>query len=115
MPRKLPRTKQTWVQLTSEFVKEWPEVLEGIKYSNMPIGYVKCCDIQLKNNVTIHYDVGKELESKKSEMQISKTLIRFINSNYDNVKHVDLKFDIPKLKSDMESKTSSLLDKTFKN
>jgi hypothetical protein len=115
MPRKLPRTKQTWVQLTSEFVKEWPEVLEGIKYSNMPIGYVKWCDIQLKNNVTIHYDVGKELESKKSEMQISETLKKIINSNYTSIKHVDLKFDIPKLKYDMESKTSSLLDKTFKN
>jgi len=115
MPRKLPRTKQTWVQLTSEFVKEWPEVLEGIKYSNMPIGYVKWCDIQLKNNVTIHYDVGKELESKKSEVQVAETLKKFINTNYVNIKHVDLKFDIPKLKKDMESKTNSLLDKTFKD
>jgi hypothetical protein len=115
MPRKLPRTKQTWVQLTSEFVKEWPEVLEGIKYSNMPIGYVKWCDIQLKNNVTIHYDVEKELESKKSELQIAETLKKFINTNYVNIKHVDLKFDILKLKKDMESKTSNLLDKTFKD
>lgn len=115
MARKLPRTKQTWVQLTSEFVKEWPEVLEGIKYSNMPIGYVKWCDIQLKNNVTIHYDVEKELESKKNELQIAETLKKFINNNYVNIKHVDLKFDISKLKKDMESKTSNLLDKTFKD
>ncbi len=114
MPRKLPRTKQTWVQLTSEFVKEWPEVLEGIRYSNMPIVYVKWCDIKLKNNVTIHYDVEKELQAKKTETHVADTLKRFINNNYANIKHVDLKFDIPKLKRDMESKTSNLLDKTFK-
>ena len=115
MPRKLPRTKQTWVQLTSEFVKEWPEVLEGIRYSNMPIGYVKWCDIQLKNNVTIHYDVEKELQAQKTETHVADTLKRFINNNYANIKHVDLKFDISKLKRDMESKTSKLLEKTFKD
>jgi len=81
----------------------------------MPIGYVRWCDIRLKNNVTIHYDVEKELEAKKSETQVADTLKRFINSNYANIKHVDLKFDILKLKADMESKTSRLLDKAFKD
>ena len=90
-------------------------MLEGIRYSNMPIGYVKWCDIQLKNNVTIHYDVEKELQSKKTETHVADTLKRFINTNYANIKHVDLKFDIPKLKRDMESKTSKLLEKTFKD
>ena len=101
--------------MTSEFVKEWPEVLTGIRYSNMPIGYVKYCDILLKNNVTIHYDVEKELQSKKTQTNVASTLKRFIHTNYANIKYVDLKFDIPKLKKDIESKTSTLLDKTFKN
>ncbi len=90
-------------------------MLDGIKYSNMPIVYVKWCDIQLKNNVTIHYDVEKELQAKKIETHVADTLKRFINTNYANIKHVDLKFDIPKLKRDMESKTSKLLEKTFKD
>lgn len=81
----------------------------------MPIGYVKWCDIQLKNNVTIHYDVEKELQAKKTATHVSDTLKRFVNTNYANIKHVDLKFDIPKLKRDMESKTSKLLKKTFKD
>jgi len=115
MASKLPRAKQTWVQLTSEFVKEWPEVLEGISYSNMPIGYVRWCDITLKNHVTIHYDVEKELAAKKTEIQVAQTLKKFINNNYPNIKHVELKFDIPKLKHDIESKTNNLLDKTFKD
>lgn len=114
MPRKLPKAELTWVQLTSEFVKEWPEVLEGIKYRNMPIRYVKYCDITLKNNVTIHYDVAKELQEKKTESSVAESLKKYIKNNYANVKHVDLKFDISKLKADMESKTNTLLGKTFK-
>ena len=30
------------------------------------------------------------------------------------IKNVDLKFNVPKLKQDMEKKTSSLMSKTFK-
>ena len=109
-----PQNKKSWVQLTSEFVKEWPEVLEGISYSNMPISYVKYCDILLKNNVTIHYDIEKEIAEKKNQIQVANTLKNFIHTNYPNIQHVDLKFDVPRLKADMESKTAVILNKTFK-
>ena len=114
-PKQLnPRNKKSWVQLTSEFVKEWPEVLEGISYSNMPISYVKYCDILLKNNVTIHYDIEKEIAEKKNQIQVANTLKNFLHTNYPNIQNVDLKFDVPRLKADMESKTAVILNKTFK-
>jgi hypothetical protein len=113
MSKKLPRSKQSWIQLTSEFVREWPEVLDGLSYTNMPISYVKHCNIILKNNVTIHYDVEKEIAQKKDQVMIANTLKKFINSNYNNIRTVDLKFDVPRLKADMQSKTARILDKTF--
>lgn len=113
MPKKLPRSKQSWIQLTSEFVKEWPEVLDGLSYTNMPISYVKYCNIILKNNVTIHYNVEKEIAQKKDQVMIANTLKKFINTNYNNIRTVDLKFDVPRLKTDMESKTAQILNKTF--
>jgi hypothetical protein len=113
MSKKLPRSKQSWIQLTSEFVKEWPEVLDGLSYTNMPISYVKYCNIILKNNVTIHYDVEKEIAQKKDQVMIANTLKKFINSNYNNIRTVDLKFDVPRLKADMQSKTARILDRTF--
>jgi hypothetical protein len=113
-PKQLnPRNKKSWVQLTSEFVKEWPEVLDGLSYTNMPISYVKYCNIILKNNVTIHYDVEKEIAQKKDQIMVANTLKKFINTNYQNIQTVDLKFDVPKLKADMELKTAQILDKTF--
>ena len=57
MPRKLPKNS-SWVQLTKDFVKEWPEILEGLDFTNMPVKYLLYCNINLKNNITIHYVVG---------------------------------------------------------
>jgi hypothetical protein len=108
-----PKNNRTWIQLTQQFVKEWPEVLEGLSFTNLPIRYVKCCDIFLKNRVTIHVDIQKDLKVK-SQRHVANTLRKYINDNYNNIETVDLKFDVPKLKEDMESKTSALMKKTFK-
>ena len=70
-------------------------------------------NIKLKNNVTIHYDIAKELKTKKQET-IARFLKKTIEQNYLKIKSVDMKFNIPALKKDMESKTSLLMAKTFK-
>ena len=111
MPKKLPKNK-SWVSLTKGFVKEWPEVLEGLNFTNMPVKYLKYVNLILKNNITIHYDVAKELKLK-SQDRIAKFLIDSISKNYLKIKHIDLKFDVPLLKKDMQNKTSRILGKTF--
>ncbi len=113
MPKKQPPKNSTWVQLTKDFVSEWPEVLDGLHFQNMPVKYLLYVNILLKNNVTIHYDIQKELKVKKQE-RIAKFLKDTMEQNYMKIKSVDLKFDIPALKKDMESKTSLIMAKTFK-
>jgi hypothetical protein len=113
MPKRQPPKNKTWVQLTQDFVKEWPEVLEGLHFQNMPVKYLLYINIILKNNITIHYDIAKELKVKKQDA-IAKFLKQTIEQNYVKIKSVDMKFDIPALKKDMESKTSLLMSKTFK-
>ena len=113
MPRKQPPKNSTWVQLTRDFVKEWPEILDGLHFQNMPVKYLMYVNIILKNHVTIHYDIKKELKIKKQE-RIARFLRDTIEKNYLKIKTVDLKFDVPALKKDMESKTSTILGKTFK-
>lgn len=112
MPRKQPPKNKTWVQLTQDFVKEWPEVLEGLQFQNMPVKYLLYIDIILKNNLTIHYDIAKELKTKKQET-IARFLRKTIEQNYLKIKSVDMKFDIPALKRDMQSRTSLIMAKTF--
>ena len=113
MPRRQPPKNSTWVQLTKDFVKEWPEVLEGLQFQNMPVRYLLWIDIILKNNITIHYDIAKELKVKKQDT-IAKFLRQTISQNYVKIKSVDMKFDIPASKKDMESKTSLIMAKTFR-
>ena len=113
MPKRQPPRNKTWVQLTQDFVKEWPEVLEGLHFQNMPVKYLLFIDIILKNNLTIHYDIAKELKIKKQET-IARVLRQTIEQNYMKIKSVDMKFDIPALKRDMESKTNLIMSKTFK-
>tara|TARA_R110000803_G_scaffold100796_1_gene168855 strand:+ start:5890 stop:6249 length:360 start_codon:yes stop_codon:yes gene_type:complete len=108
-----PKSKKTWVQLTQEFVKEWPEILEGLSFTNMPIRYVKWCDIVLKNKLTVHIDIEKDLKSK-SQNVVARAVKSYIKKNYNNIQTVDLKFDVPRLREDMQSKTAKLMDKTFK-
>jgi hypothetical protein len=113
MPKRQPPKNKTWVQLTQDFVKEWPEVLEGLQFQNMPVKYLLYINLILKNNITIHYDIAKELKSKRQDT-IARYLKKTIEDNYIKIKSVDLKFDMPALKRDMQSRTSTILNKTFK-
>ena len=112
MPKRQPPTNSTWVQLTKDFVKEWPEVLDGLHFQNMPVKYLQYIRFFLKNNITIHYDIAKELKIKKQDA-IARFLRQTLEANYKKIKNVDIKFDVPKLKKDMQSKTSTLMAKTF--
>ena len=56
---------------------------------------------------------GKELKIKKQD-SIAKFLKKTIEINYPKIKSIDLKFDIPVLKKYMESKTSAILERTFR-
>ena len=112
MPKKLPKNRNTWVTLARDFVKEWPEVLDGLTFSHMPVKYLKSVDIILKNKLTIHYDITTELKTKHQN-RIAKTIKETIESNYFKIRTVDIKFDISLLRKDMESKTNKILSKSF--
>lgn len=107
-----PKNK-SWIQLTQDFVKEWPEILEGLSFTSMPLKYIKWAHIILKNNTTIKLDVEKELKTK-SQKFVAGWIKKYIETNYRNIQTVDLKFDVPRLKEDMESKTDKILNKAFR-
>ena len=89
MPKKHPPKNSTWVQLTKDFVEEWPEVLEGLHFQNMPVKYLLYIDIHLKNNIRIHYDIAKELKVKKQDT-IARFLRQTLEANYRKIKNVSL-------------------------
>lgn len=108
-----PKNKKTWISITRDFVKEWPEILEGLEFTNLPIRYVNYINVVLKNKATVKIVVSQELKTK-SQKQVANWIKEYINNNQSNIDHVEIKFDVPKLKGDMENKTDRLLSKTFK-
>ena len=102
--------------------------MEGLEFQNMPVKYLEKVELILKNCVTIVIDIRSQMKSTKfplsgltsmsktsvdRQQKIAKFLQDTIKTNYYKIKHVELKFDIPALKKDMESKTSAILQKTF--
>lgn len=114
MPQKKKQPKnKNWAQLSQHFVKQWPDVLEGIELSKMPVDYLDTIQLHLKNNITISIDVLKTLK-RASKTATADMLRRYIKKHYGVIKHVDLKFNMVKLKKDMKKKTEAVLSKTFK-
>ena len=62
--------------------------------------------------MTIRYDIEKELQIK-SKKKIVDIVTKALNGNYKNIKKVDLKFNVKKLKTDIEEKTDVFLKKSF--
>ncbi len=113
MPKRQPPKNSSWLQLTKDFVNEWPEVLEGLHFTNMPVTYLLYVNLVLKNNITINYNIKKEAKTK-SQSSIAKLLTKLLTKHYKDIKSMDLKFDVPALKKDIQSKTSKILSKSFK-
>ncbi len=80
----------------------------------MPVKYLKHINIILKNNLSLNYNIKKEMKTK-SQDHIAKFLRDLIENNYFKIKSLDLRFDVPLLKKDMEEKTAKVLSKSFNN
>ena len=113
MPKRQPPKNSSWVQLTKDFVKEWPEVLDGLHFTNMPVRYLVHINLHLKNDLILHYSI-KNVLKKKKEKHVAVFLKNLIQSHYKQIKNVDLKFDVTALKKDMQEKTSAILKKSFR-
>ena len=59
------------------------------------------------------YNIKRELK-RKSQITIAKFLKTTLEQNYAKIRGINLKFDMPKLKKDIESKTIAVLEKSFK-
>lgn len=104
--------KANWLQSTQEFIKEWPEVFEGLSFSYMPVKYVEYCNIQMVNGVTVHIDVATDLLTKDPDT-IAETITEYVETNRNRIDSVEIKFDTARIKSDIIDKTDLLLGKAF--
>lgn len=88
-------------------VKEWPEVFEDLYMNTMPVAYLERIHLEFADGRVWEIDIQTELKKQKPE-EIADVLVNTLQEYKDEIKKIDFKVDIEKLKSDIASETNKL-------
>jgi hypothetical protein len=90
-------------------VQEWPEVFEDLYMNTMPIHYLEMIRLEFGNGRIWEIDVREQLEVADGDA-IANKLIDTFQEYRDDIKKMDFKIDIEKLKKDIQDQTKGLFD-----
>ena len=88
-------------------VKEWPEVFEDLYMNTMPVAYLDSVRLDFIDGRVWEIDVKNELTKQTSE-NIADILLNTLQEYKDEIKKIDFKVDVSRLKSDIASETNKL-------
>jgi hypothetical protein len=89
-------------------VKEWPEVFEDLYMNTMPVAYLETVRLDFTDGRVWEIDVKAELKKQPAD-GIADILITTLQEYKDEIKKIDFKVDIEKLKKDIEDSTKTIL------
>jgi hypothetical protein len=89
-------------------VKEWPEVFEDLYMNTMPVAYLDSVRLDFTDGRVWEIDVRTEL-TKQSPDGIAEILLSTLQEYKDEIKKIDFKVDIEKLKKDILDSTKTIL------
>jgi len=88
-------------------VKEWPEVFEDLYMNTMPVAYLDLVHLEFVDGKIWQINIKQELENKTAEI-IAETLLDTLQEYKDDIKKIDFKVDIERLKLDIKNSTDSI-------
>ena len=88
-------------------VKEWPEVFEDLYMNTMPVAYLDLIRLDFNDGRVWEIDVKNEL-TKQTADGIADILLNTLQEYKDEIKKIDFKVDITRLKNDIASETNKL-------
>jgi hypothetical protein len=88
-------------------VKEWPEVFEDLYMNTMPVAYLERIHLEFADGRVWEIDVKTEL-IKQTPEGIAEILANTLQEYKDEIKKIDFKVDIEKLKNDIVSSTKDI-------
>jgi len=88
-------------------VKEWPEVFEDLYMNTMPVAYLDSVRLDFIDGRVWEIDVKNEL-TKQTADSIADILLNTLQEYKDEIKKIDFKVDVSRLKSDIASETNKL-------
>lgn len=89
-------------------VKEWPEVFEDLYMNTMPVAYLDIIHLEFADGRVWEIDIKDQLKVEEPDA-IADKLIETLTEYKDEIKKIDFKVDIERLKKDIADSTKSIL------
>ena len=88
-------------------VKEWPEVFEDLYMNTMPVAYLDSVRLDFIDGRVWEIDVKNEL-TKQTADGIADVLISTLQEYKDEIKKIDFKVDVERLKKDIRDSSKNI-------
>jgi hypothetical protein len=88
-------------------VKEWPEVFEDLYMNTMPVAYLDSVRLDFTDGRVWEIDVKNEL-TKQTADGIADVLISTLQEYKDEIKKIDFKVDVERLKKDIKDSSKNI-------
>lgn len=89
-------------------VKEWPEVFEDLYMNTMPVAYLENVHLEFSDGRVWQIDIKNQLDEVDAD-SIADKLLETLSEYKDEIKKIDFKVDIEKLKKDISDQTKTIL------
>jgi len=89
-------------------VKEWPEVFEDLYMNTMPVAYLETVHLEFADGRVWKIDIKDQLAQEAPET-IADRLLETLTEYKEEIKKIDFKVDIDRLKIDIEKSTKNIL------
>jgi hypothetical protein len=88
-------------------VKEWPEVFEDLYMNTMPVAYLDSVWLDFIDGRVWEIDVKNEL-TKQTADGIADVLVSTLQEYKDEIKKIDFKVDVERLKKDIRDSSKNI-------
>jgi hypothetical protein len=89
-------------------VKEWPEVFEDLYMNTMPVAYLETVHLEFANGRVWQIDIKEQLKELDAD-DVAKRLLDTLQEYKDEIKKIDFKVDIGRLKTDIQHSTKDIV------
>ncbi len=88
-------------------VKEWPEVFEDLYMNTMPVAYLEMVHLEFINGRVWQIDIKEQMKALDAD-EIAAKLLETLQEYKDEIKKLDFKVDIERLKKDIGDSTKTI-------
>jgi hypothetical protein len=88
-------------------IKEWPEVFEDLYMNTMPVAYLEQVHLEFADGRVWQIDIKEQLKETDAD-SIADKLLDTLTEYKEEIKKIDFKVDIEKLKKDIADSTKTI-------